>query len=46
MKILVLSPHRGDAAFSIAVSMGNWLAAGHVGDDSQCLQPKLVCALF
>jgi hypothetical protein len=30
MKILVLSPHRGDAAFSVAVSMGNWLAAGHV----------------
>ncbi len=29
MKILVLGPHRGDAAFSLAVSMGNWLAAGH-----------------
>ena len=29
MKILVLSPHRGDAAFSLAVSMGKWLAAGH-----------------
>ena len=29
MKILVLSPHRGDAAFSVAVSMGNWLAVEH-----------------
>jgi hypothetical protein len=29
MKILVLGPHRGDAAFSLAVSMGNWLNGGH-----------------
>ena len=29
MKILILSPHRGDAAFSLSIAITNWLAAGH-----------------
>ncbi len=29
MKILVLSPHRDDAAFSLSFSIAHWLAAGH-----------------
>ena len=29
MKILILSPHRGDAAFSLSLAITNWLAARH-----------------
>lgn len=29
LKILVLSPHRDDAAFSLSLSIAQWLAAGH-----------------
>ena len=29
MDILILSPHRGDAAFSLALSMSAWLLGGH-----------------
>lgn len=29
MKILILSPHRNDAAFSLSLAITNWLAAGH-----------------
>ena len=29
MKILILSPHRGDAAFSLSIAITNWLAARH-----------------
>ena len=29
LKILILSPHRGDAAFSLAIAMHNWLMARH-----------------
>lgn len=29
MKILILSPHRDDAAFSLSIAITNWLAAGH-----------------
>ena len=29
MKIVVLSPHRDDAAFSLSLSMSHWLAVGH-----------------
>ena len=29
MKILILSPHRGDAAFSLSLSITHWLNAGH-----------------
>ncbi len=29
MKILILSPHRDDAAFSLGLSIDTWLAAGH-----------------
>ena len=29
MKILVLSPHRDDAAFSLGLAIDTWLAAGH-----------------
>ncbi len=29
MKIVVLSPHRDDAAFSLGLSMESWLSAGH-----------------
>ena len=29
LKILILSPHRGDAAFSLAIAMHNWLLARH-----------------
>ena len=29
MKIVVLSPHRDDAAFSLGLSIESWLAAGH-----------------
>jgi hypothetical protein len=29
VKILILSPHRADAAFSLSLSITNWLTAGH-----------------
>ncbi len=29
LKIVVLSPHRDDAAFSLSLSIGHWLAEGH-----------------
>ncbi|HMF62726.1 MAG TPA: hypothetical protein VK608_01470 [Edaphobacter sp.] len=29
MKILILSPHRGDAAFSLSLAITGWLDAGH-----------------
>ena len=29
MKITVVSPHRGDAAFSLALAIGSWIDAGH-----------------
>ena len=29
MKIAVLSPHHGDAAFALALSIGEWIEAGH-----------------
>ena len=29
MKILILSPHRGDAAFSLSLAITNWLAVRH-----------------
>jgi hypothetical protein len=29
VKILILSPHRDDAAFSLSLAITNWLAAGH-----------------
>ncbi len=29
LKIVVLSPHRDDAAFSLSLSISHWLAAGH-----------------
>ena len=29
MNIIVLSPHRDDAAFSLAISIDHWLAVGH-----------------
>ncbi len=29
MKILILSPHRDDAAFSLSIAITNWLAARH-----------------
>jgi LmbE family N-acetylglucosaminyl deacetylase len=29
LKILILSPHRDDAAFSLAIAITNWLKAGH-----------------
>ena len=29
MKIVVISPHRDDAAFSLGLSVENWLTAGH-----------------
>ena len=29
MKIFVLSPHRDDAAFSLALSITHWLSVGH-----------------
>ena len=29
MKILILSPHRDDAAFSLGLAIDTWLAAGH-----------------
>ncbi|HTD96425.1 MAG TPA: PIG-L family deacetylase [Edaphobacter sp.] len=29
MKIVLLSPHRDDAAFSLSLAITNWLAAGH-----------------
>ena len=31
MKILVLSPHRDDAAVSLSLSIAHWLAVGHSG---------------
>jgi LmbE family N-acetylglucosaminyl deacetylase len=30
LKILILSPHRDDAAFSLSIAITNWLAARHV----------------
>jgi LmbE family N-acetylglucosaminyl deacetylase len=29
MKIVVVSPHRGDAAFGLGLAVGTWLAEGH-----------------
>jgi LmbE family N-acetylglucosaminyl deacetylase len=29
MKIVVVSPHRGDAAFGLGLAVGTWLAQGH-----------------
>jgi LmbE family N-acetylglucosaminyl deacetylase len=29
LKILILSPHRDDAAFSVSLAIQNWLTAGH-----------------
>ena len=29
VKITVVSPHRGDAAFSLALAIGSWIKAGH-----------------
>ena len=29
MKIVVVSPHRSDAAFSLGLAVGSWLEQGH-----------------
>ena len=36
LKIVVLSPHRDDAAFSLGLSIGTWLDAGHTVDVVNC----------
>lgn len=36
MKILILSPHRDDAALSLALAVEHWLAEGHVVDVVNC----------
>lgn len=36
MKIVVLSPHRDDAAFSLGLSIEQWLAAGHAVQVLNC----------
>jgi LmbE family N-acetylglucosaminyl deacetylase len=36
MKIVVLSPHRDDAAFSLSLAIGSWLRAGHAVDVVSC----------
>ncbi len=41
MKILVLSPHRGDAAFALALCLSAWLKAGHVITILNCFSRSL-----
>jgi LmbE family N-acetylglucosaminyl deacetylase len=36
MKIVVLSPHRDDAAFSLSLAIGSWLRAGHTVEVISC----------
>ena len=36
MKIVVISPHRDDAAFSLGLSIGCWLDAGHAVNVVNC----------
>ena len=36
MKIVVVSPHRDDAAFSLGLAIGTWLEAGHRVDVVTC----------
>ncbi len=36
MKITALSPHRDDAAFSLGLSIGRWLEAGHAVEVMNC----------
>ena len=45
MKILVLSPHRDDAAFSLSISIAQWLAAGHRVSVLNCFTRSLYAPL-
>ncbi|NYF78063.1 PIG-L deacetylase family protein [Granulicella arctica] len=41
MKILILSPHRGDAAFSLSLALLQWLKAGHAVTILNCFSRSL-----
>ena len=43
MKITVLSPHRDDAAFSVGLAIGTWIAAGHAVEVVNCFTKSRYC---